>query len=637
MSLVQVAVKLLPLLLSLACPAFGGVPLNRYEAVLKQQSPPEDFANGLYDDSDRVVRLSVHNFNGTVVDQKHAALVEFYNSYCGHCRRFAPTYKKLAEHLLPWSEVLLVTAIDCAVEENNGLCRNYEVMGYPTLRYLGPSFQPAPQHYGQNLMTQDLDEIRGILAGFVAAENATGNNTFWPNFSPLAESDSASSLFEGLSSLKQYVAVINEPENSTAAVETALFLVPWTAVQVRRVSEPAVAAKFKIDPAAGHSLSLFNRQGQVKTLTPTASTSEAYAQAVEQELRKQGVTPKPATRGGGQATTVRPTKPSALIEEVHRNKHFVYQADLEQAIRTVLHNEVSKVSEISGEKLLALQRFLTVLQRYNPLGANGQQLVSRLKDFVVQFNTQMTGQEFEAELQRLEGQLAPIWSSNHYVGCTASAPRYRGFSCSLWTLFHFLTIQAANNEQSQDPLEILQAMHGYIKNYFGCTDCAEHFQAMASKRKIWNVPNKEEAVLWLWAAHNEVNQRLAGDATEDPEFPKIQFPSVSSCSECRRTPGSTSENLEIDWNKDAVLSFLKNIYNPQFINRLGVQQEDLLHPTADKMRQKRQISSVFTDMDMRMGMMLYIFCIAMMVVAFKLFAFKGYRKKPYSHDMLGKV
>lgn len=160
---------------------------------------------------------------------------------------------------------------------------------------------------------------------------------------------------------------------------------------------------------------------------------------------------------------------------------------------------------------------------------------------------------------------------------------------------------------------------------------------MASRRKIWSVPNKEEAVLWLWAAHNEVNQRLAGDETEDPEFPKLQFPSPKSCPECRRSPDTKSENLEIEWNKDAVLGFLRNIHNPQFISRYGVQREELLHPSADKMRQKRQISSVFTDMDMRMGMLLYAFCIVMMVLAFKLFAFKGYRKKPYGHDLLGKV
>lgn len=158
---------------------------------------------------------------------------------------------------------------------------------------------------------------------------------------------------------------------------------------------------------------------------------------------------------------------------------------------------------------------------------------------------------------------------------------------------------------------------------------------MAATRKIWDVPTKDEAVLWLWESHNVVNKRLAGDSTEDPQFPKQQFPSASSCGQCRL---AGSKNEDIKWNRDAVLSFLKNIHNPQFISRYGVQHEELLHETLETMRQKRQISNVFSDMDMRMGMFLYAFCIVMMVVAFKLFAFKGgYRKKPYGHDVLGKV
>ena len=48
---------------------------------------------------------------------------------------------------------------------------------------------------------------------------------------------------------------------------------------------------------------------------------------------------------------------------------------------------------------------------------------------------------------------------------------------------------------------------------------------MAERRSIWSVNSKKDAVLWLWESHNEVNDRLKADETEDPEFPKIQFPS----------------------------------------------------------------------------------------------------------------
>ncbi|EDW01757.1 sulfhydryl oxidase 1 [Drosophila grimshawi] len=621
----------------------AGVPLNRYETLLKQQSEPQDELLGLYDGKDKVVKLNVNNFNETVLEQNRGSLVEFYNTYCGHCRRFAPVYKKLAEQLHPWQDVVIVSAIDCAAEENNGICRTYEVMSYPTLRYLGPSFQPTATQYGVKLETQNPDELRSLLAGLVSVENQTANNIHWPNVAPVTESDSAGNLFEDLQSVQEQIALIFEPENSTLAIETAMFLLNWPAVEVRRINDATIAAKFKID-SKQHQLALLDRRGAIQIHTPANQTSIAYAQAIESALRALNMTPRPQKQLQQQqqlpsAPIGRNREVSEIISEVHRNKHLIYQADLEQAIRTILHNEVSKQNEIGGEPLVALQRFLTVLERYNPLGTNGRQMVSKLREFVVQFNQKLSGQQFEQELRRLVSKLGQIYSTTNYVGCTGSSPHLRGFTCSLWTLFHYLSVQSAGNEEAQDPLEVLQAMHGYVRNFFGCTDCSNHFQEMAARRKIWSVASKDEAVLWLWAAHNEVNQRLAGDATEDPQFPKIQFPSANSCAQCRRaTANASKDSLELNWNKDAVLSFLKNIHNPQFISRYGVPREQLQHEALVKERQKRQISSVFSDMDVRMGMFLYAFCIFMMVLAFKLFAFKGgYRKKPYGHDLLGKV
>lgn len=39
--------------------------------------------------------------------------------------------------------------------------------------------------------------------------------------------------------------------------------------------------------------------------------------------------------------------------------------------------------------------------------------------------------------------------------------------------------------------------------------------------------------MYLWQAHNIVNARLRGRDTEDPEFPKRQFPADFLCSNCR--------------------------------------------------------------------------------------------------------
>ncbi|KAM7343046.1 quiescin sulfhydryl oxidase 1 [Cochliomyia hominivorax] len=616
----------------------AGVPRSSYEALMRQQS--EEL--GLYNATDKVRILTNVNFKNEVLDRNHSILVEFYNSYCGHCRKFAPAYKQLAEKLYDWRDVLPISAIDCAVEDNNGICREYEIMAYPTLRYFGPAFQPSSENYGKHIMSQDLGVITNSLAQFIAAENKTTNMSSWPDLQPVKTAN-PSELFEGLDSLKKYVVVVYEPENSTLGVETILHFLRYPQVAVKRIHDLDVAKKYQID-GTRYKIATINRQGSIVPYAPLQEHSDSYKETIISFLNSQHITEKPDTQP--QSSTKPPessledqTKLMKIIEEVKRNKHLVYQADLEMAIRNTLHNEIPKSSNINGEKLLALQRFLAVLERYNPLGKSGRSLVSQLAAFVSKHNQELSGEEFEVELKKLERQLGPIYSATHFIGCTGSKTGLRGFSCSLWQLFHFMSVQAANLDKSQDPLEVLQAMHGYIKYFFGCTDCSEHFQAMATRRKIWSTPSKDEAILWLWAAHNEVNQRLAGDPTEDPHFPKIQFPSVSSCPQCYKQPESHSTaNLEEKWDKTHVLQFLKNIHNAAYVSRYGLDNDDLLEPTLEKLRQKRMISNVFSDMDMRMGMLLYGFCIVMLVVAFKLFAFKGgYRKKPYSHDMLGKV
>lgn len=205
---------------------------------------------------------------------------------------------------------------------------------------------------------------------------------------------------------------------------------------------------------------------------------------------------------------------------------------------------------------------------------------------------------------------------------------------------------------------------------------------MAEKRQMKNVADKDEAVLWLWAAHNQVNRRLAGDSTEDPEFPKIQFPNSDSCPLCHQqlSPINAStvagsrfaansipkndvsaesakplaqlaednsflEDTE-NWNKKHVLQFLKNIYNRNYLSRYGMPKtpsaedgRELAKSSAQNLRARRMVGNMFSEMDIRMGMLLYGFCILMMGVAFKLFAFKGnYRRKLFSSkDSFGKV
>lgn len=61
---------------------------------------------GLYNVSDDVVILNATNFRTTIYGSTKGWLVEFYNSWCGFCYRFAPTWKALASDILRKSSIL---------------------------------------------------------------------------------------------------------------------------------------------------------------------------------------------------------------------------------------------------------------------------------------------------------------------------------------------------------------------------------------------------------------------------------------------------------------------------------------------------------------------------------------------------
>ena len=62
-------------------------------------SAPRRPRKDLYSREDDVVILTYENFTENVFRSESAWFVGFFSSWCGHCRRFAPTWKKLATEI----------------------------------------------------------------------------------------------------------------------------------------------------------------------------------------------------------------------------------------------------------------------------------------------------------------------------------------------------------------------------------------------------------------------------------------------------------------------------------------------------------------------------------------------------------
>lgn len=99
---------------------------------------------------------------------------------------------------------------------------------------------------------------------------------------------------------------------------------------------------------------------------------------------------------------------------------------------------------------------------------------------------------------------------------------------------------------------------------------------MAEQKGMCNVTTTDEAVIWLWSAHNEVNQRLAGDTTEDPVFPKIQYPSQEACPQCYQQKKVPVQNVTPHWDTGEVLYYLRRAYSLVNLSRYGIDDGSVL-------------------------------------------------------------
>lgn len=638
----------------------------------------ESYVNkGLYQTAPHVQSMNFESLPSSIYGKPFATYLEFYNSYCGFCRRFAPHWKDLSEDVQSWRDVVQIGALDCSLDENGDVCRQFSVTSYPSIRYIPPMYatpkEGAPQ-IGQFVGSADHTLIKQLLVQYLA--NETNPQPQWPNFKPLVEPQASAVLDTAApETVVGFVFVQDDLDNgnSTTSVPAEIMLDFHATKKAvfRRTNEslPWMPSNSEHSPRPWLFVVTADwTSGNVLEAATLPITKQVIVDKVKENLRRLNLLEaapgeKPADKeqqipanvdqlSGGEGSPVK-DEPSitdvmeeeqqkSIIQKVKTMKDTVFRADLDMALQYALFHEVSTYSVISGDRLIALKQFIAVVGRYFPFSGNGQLLIKDLQDFVMAREESLSGKEFEAEAKRLEVLHRPVFSSTRWVGCASYSGTKRRFPCSLWTMFHHLTVAADEQEKSTDPLEVLDAMHGYVKHFFGCTDCSRHFQEMAAKNKMSSITSKDMAILWLWSAHNEVNERLQGDETEDVDFPKVQFPTREICPKCYKAVSNASGG-EV-WDKTEVIFFLKRMHSVQALSIFGVNNEMALPGVAERLMAQRtgrtDGGGLFDDHDFRLGLILYVCSLALIIVAVKMFVKRRgcfYRKKLYVHDMLGKV
>ncbi|CAG9138670.1 unnamed protein product [Plutella xylostella] len=574
-------------------------------AAIDNGDPDEQ---GLYSKADQVTILTNQNFDNHVYGQNHALLVQFYNSYCGHCRAFSPKFKTLAQDIRFWKNVIQLAVIDCSVFENGETCRNFEVTAYPSLRYMHPHYVKENSNLGEPMrQAETADKLKEVIVNKLISEQGIGNLRNVPPLNILPYSSYEMALRDVSEDVTNTFLVF-ENENSTMGPELILDTNDYLHIRVKRVLDISELAQ-KSGAKQFPTLVALKNAVDIIPITPKVVTRRNLLKAINNYLKSENYV-FPDRQGD--------TGDSPTDEHADNNistADTVFYSDLEKTIQTILHSEVPRYKTLTGEPLQAILNFLTIMIEIFPFRGNGREFFVELHDILSKHQV-WSGNDVADLITTLESKHYPVYVSNlEYVACRGSQAKYRGYSCGLWTLFHTLTVNAAQQPGTKGP-QVLRAMHGYIKNFFGCTECSEHFQTMAAKNQIFDVKENDKAVLWLWVSHNEVNLRLAGDLTEDPYHPKIQFPSPTKCPKCRQARGQ--------WNLSAVYEYLQQIY--------GAANIQSQHSNA-----AQRGPSLFSNLDIGMLSLLYILSFAILILVVKFLTKGFYRKRIHKHDGWGKV
>jgi len=149
----------------------------------------------------------------------------------------------------------------------------------------------------------------------------------------------------------------------------------------------------------------------------------------------------------------------------------------------------------------------------------------------------------------------------------------QGYTCGLWQLFHVVTVGVEERNKNLPADRRISsftaafAIRNFVEEFFQCSECVAHFVELFDS--CWNEwcidleeQNWENAALWIWDTHNNVNVRLMkedaernGDNVTKSDERMAQWPSRKECRECWNEDGS--------YDRDKVYNFLKDTYWPK--------------------------------------------------------------------------
>ncbi|KAF7644476.1 hypothetical protein LDENG_00221370 [Lucifuga dentata] len=512
----------------------------------------------LYTEEDPLVILNSSSLKPAVSNSSSAWLVQFFSSWCGHCIQYSGTWRALAQDVQDWKQAISIAVLDCAQEENFDICKEFGIKFYPSFKYFRAHSPPTERGTAYRGADREIQAVRQLMVNIL--QNHTKLD--WPELCPPLEPHSSAQLLPLLGQRSDhYTAIIIEEPDSYIGREVILDLLQFSGLQVLRAlsSDLPLLDTLRITTFPSAYL-----------LLPNGTHTHMHIQKPLRTFFSSSLRTLPGVRRRLQPGSSSSSSQMEALPEKHATepwRHFdsssVYAADLESALHYLLRVELATHNTLEGEELKTFKDFVTVVAKLYPGGGAVVKLMETLSDWLLSLPLQRIPYQAVLDLVDNKMRISGVFlgAELRWVGCQGSRAGLRGYPCSLWMLFHVLTVQydatptaLDNTGLESEAAAVLQVMRRYIRTFFGCEQCGRHFERAAAAG-LQHISSSSEQILWLWTQHNAVNRRLAGSLSDDPLFPKAPWPGPALCPACHEE----KDGVHV-WNQQNVLAFLRKHY-----------------------------------------------------------------------------
>jgi thiol oxidase len=409
-------------------------------------SPPRD-RGPLFNGSLSVRSLDVEGYEAMLNDSDSVWLVDYYSSWCAHCRMFAPEWEKVGDFYAQ-SSVVKVGAVNC--NQFKGVCSREEVHAYPAVKA-----HHVPLGTGEKVIME------------ARARKKAKSVAMWVE-QVLEE--------QGIESDVDVSTLTDEKENKLRRNEDA----PAEAEASELSDDTSAHMKYKRLRDAGKS-AMLSLENSLFMGTPVLE-GERYEAALKW------------------VTALAASFP------IEGNRDAIYKL----------------LNAVKQQKSWSLTEWGELIEKWRPIARETS---------------------FPSDLFALRGDEDSQWEV-----C-------RTYTCGIWTLFHSLSTRNINDNSAWRPSETMAAIRLYMKHFFGCEDCRQHFleanpESLAQELAASDTNGPHAVIMWAWKMHNSVNKRLKRD----------QWPSISECAGCYiDIGGPVSIGMSLI-HEDGMVAHLTSVY-----------------------------------------------------------------------------